>query len=804
MLFFILLACAQTQSQTIKVLDMVTRTPIPGVVVYSHDFKSSVTTNIRGEADLSKFSEYDTIYFKHLSYKSKWLSYRQAEAANFVIELRENKTSLNEVVISANRIQEIKLETPNRIEKISMREVAFQNPQTAADLLGTSGFAFIQKSQLGGGSPMLRGMATNRVLLVVDGVRMNNAIFRSGNLQNVISLDANALESTEILFGPGAVMYGSDAIGGIMSFQTLEPKLADSTSHKILVTGNVLMRTSTANSEQTGHADVNIGLKKWSFVTSFTRSEYGDLRSGSKGGVNHFYRPYYVITYDNRDYMVPNKDSTLQVGSGFNQTNFMQKVKFAPNKKWLFDYGLHISETSSFNRYDRLYVKQTSGPYKNKYRWAEWYYGPQKWYMNRLGITHSQTNPAYDNLRFIFAWQRFEESRYDREFMFRELRMQKEVVRALSFNLDLDKKINSKASFLYGLEYIHNLVNSTASLTHVVTKKVDSTVTRYPNGSTWESYGAYANFKYKITDRVIFNSGMRYSEYRILAKFDTTFFPFPFTSAKMNNGTLNGSLGFIVTLMKSWQVYINGSTGFRAPNIDDMGKVFESTPGYLVIPNPKLKPEKAYNAEFGTVKTLGNFAKVDFSAYYTQLEDAMVRRDFTLNGQSTIRFMGNKSIIQAVQNVTKIKVYGFQAGIDLFYQGFGLRSTLSYQNGKEQSADSLIYYPLRHAAPTFGGTHLTYERKKLKFDFYAVYNAGMKFEELALTERINPSYARDEKGRAYVAPWYTLNFKTAFYVNQNVALMAGIENILDKMYRPYSSGINAPGRNIIVSLNAKF
>ncbi len=235
-----------------------------------------------------------------------------------------------------------------------------------------------------------------------------------------------------------------------------------------------------------------------------------------------------------------------------------------------------------------------------------------------------------------------------------------------------------------------------------------------------------------------------------------------------------------------------------------MGKVFESAPGYLIVPNPNLKPEKVYNTEIGTIKTFGSWLKLDFTIYYTWLVDAMVRKDFVFNGQTTIRYLGNKSNIQAIQNVTKINVYGIQAGIDFFYKGFGLKSNISYQKGEEQSPDSLIYYPLRHAAPMFGSTHLTFVNKKIKFDFYSNYNAKMDYEDLALTERINASYARDENGHAYVASFYTLNFKAAFYVNQNVSLTIGVENIADVLYRPYSSGINAPGRNIIASLRAKF
>jgi hemoglobin/transferrin/lactoferrin receptor protein len=805
--FFFVMAVFITLSmygQTIKVIDKNTLQPLPDCFIYSKSPSLTNSTNAKGQADISAFKVADSIFIRHIGFKEMAYSFNQLEALQFIVEMTEANISLNEVVISSSRWEEKKMETPNRIETISMKEAAFQNPQTSADLLGMSGYAFIQKSQLGGGSPMLRGMATNRVLLVVDGVRMNTAIFRAGNLQNVISLDANAMESTEILFGPGSVMYGSDAIGGVMSFCTLEPKFSGAANNKPLITGHAMTRFSSANMEKTEHFDFNIGLKKLAFNTSITYSDYGDLRSGTVGGVNYFYRPYFVQTIDNKDYMFLNKDSALQIGSKYSQINFMQKVRYKPKEHWDLEYGFHFSQTSSFNRYDRLYIMQTSGPYKNKLRWAEWYYGPQKWNMHQIGITNSKGNVIYDNMHLVAAYQFFEESRYEREFMFRELHMQKETVKAFSVNLDFDKKIVEKVSVSYGLEAVYNLVNSVATLTHVVTKVEDSTVTRYPDGSTWQSYGAFISVKYKPHPKWTLNAGIRYNHFIIKADFDTTFFPFPFTSATMSNGSLSGSLGLVYAPFKSWQLYINGATGFRAPNIDDMGKVFESTPGYLVVPNPDLKPEYVYNAEIGMVKSFGSFLKLDITGYYTWLVDAMVRKDFLFNGESTIRYLGNKSNIQAVQNVAKLHVYGIQAGIEFSYKGIGLKSNISYQNGKEQSPDSLIYYPLRHAAPMFGSTHLTYDHKKFKLDFYVVYNARMDYEDLALTERINASYARDENGHAYVASWYTLNFKAAFYFNQFVAITAGIENIADILYRPYSSGINAPGRNIIASLRTRF
>ena len=790
-------------SQNITVINGKNGDPVEMAVIKGSKSNILKTTDKNGKVDISDFKTSDTIHIKHISFIDRSFTHEQLRELNYFIELIEKQFKLQEVVILSERWKEKKLETPNRVETIKIKDVAFQNPQTTADLLGISGYAYIQKSQLGGGSPMLRGFAANRVLLDVDGVRMNTAIFRSGNVQNVISLDANSIEETKILFGPMSVLYSSDAIGGVMTFKTLQPKYLDSSHRMIFFTGNAFIRTSTANSERTGHIDFNLGLKKIAFLTSLTFADYGDLRSGNIGGDRYFYRTHYVQTIDNKDYMVKNEDSTLQVGSKYSQFNFMQKVLYKLTNKWEIDYAFHFSETSKYNRYDRLYVIQTSGPYKNRYRWAEWFYGPQKWQMNRIGVNNFNRNKFFDKSSIIMAYQFFEESRYDREFMHRERKMQKEQVDAYSVNIEFDKILFDKLKIIYGTEAVYNKVRSKANFTNILTGEVTPTVTRYPDGSTWELYSIYSNFNYQLNKKIKSSIGLRYSDYVIKAKFDTSIFPFPFVSAYMTNDALNGSVGFVYNIDTSFQLYLNGATGFRAPNIDDVGKVFESTPGYLVVPNPKLKPEKVYNVETGFVKYFKNIIRFDVAAYYTILKDGMARRNFTLNGDSTIRYMGNKSRIQAIQNVSEIRIHGIQAGIEFFYKGFGLKSNISYQDGKEQS-DSLVFYPVRHAAPTFGSTHIFYEHRKFRVEFYVVYNAKMDYEDLALTERLNLSYARDKNGKPYVAAWQTLNLKTSFNFNQFTTLAFGVENITNRLYRPYSSGINAPGRNFIFSLRTKF
>lgn len=714
----------------------------------------------------------------------------------------DTTTLLNDVVVSANRWEQNLREVSSRITKITPQLIQFQNPQTSADLLGISNQVFIQKSQLGGGSPMIRGFATNRVLLVVDGVRMNNAIYRSGNLQNVISFDANAVEETEVIFGPGSVIYGSDAIGGVMDFHTLKPKL--SAADKVTFSGNAFGRYSSANTEKTGHLDFNIGLNKWAFTTSVTYGDYEDLKMGSNGP-EEYTRPDYQVRDENgNDIAVTNPDPNVQVPSGYDQLNLMQKIRFKPTDVLDVSYGFHFSETSDVPRYDRLILK-SGGVFTS----AEWYYGPQEWMMHSLNLLYTKSTSLFDQVKLTAAYQDYSESRHNRNFTGgnrNRMTERFENVKALSFNLDFDKQLNDKSSLFYGAEFVNNKVGSTAQRRDIVTGALSPISTRYPDGSEWRSLAAYATLRHNLNEKVIVNAGARFNYVYTYAPYDTTFFDFPFTEATLKNSAVNWNLGLVYSPVETWKLYGNISTGFRAPNVDDIGKVFDSQPGSVVVPNPDLEPEYAYNFEAGFAGKLSKQITFDASAYYTLLTNAIVRGDYTFNGQDSIDYDGTLSNVLALQNITEVKVFGVQAAITIdFTSSLQLFSIINYQKGKEKSIEDGQYYSPTHVAPLFGTTQLRFKKPKYQVMLYANYNGEIAYDDLALTERADSHlYAKDENGNPYAPLWFTLNLKGSYQITKFVGIDAGLENALDKRYRPYSSGITAPGRNFIATLRFKF
>lgn len=783
-------------SQTIFIKDLETNQPLEAVTLYSDKTKAFAISNIHGQADISSFKGAEKIEIRGPGYKKEIRSFAELQNLGFILSLVYSSISMDEIVVSATKWNQNSKDAPEKITAIIAKEVSLQNPQTAADLLGISGKVFIQKSQQGGGSPMIRGFSTNRLLYVVDGVRMNTAIFRSGNLQNVISLDPFATEKTEVLFGPGSVIYGSDAIGGVMSFHTLRPQLA--LDEKGLVSGNLSTRYSSANQEKTGHFDLKIGWKKWASVSSFTSNNFGDLRMGSKGP-SEYLRPFYVQRIDSVDRIITNDDPRTQRPSGYSQINMMQKIQFNPNEHWDFQYGLHYSETSEYSRYDRHIRYRKGLP-----RYGEWYYGPQKWLMNNASVTHSRSNRIYNQMTLRTAYQYFEESRIDRDINNKNRHLRIEKVNAYSVNLDFNKSIGLKNKLYYGLEFVHNKVMSSGIDEDISTGIKITGPSRYPQAK-WNSFAAYLNDQYKITDKILIQGGLRYNQYQLNADFDTSFYAFPFTKANIDQGALTGSLGMVFRPTEKWVFSVNASTGFRSPNVDDAGKVFDSSPGRVIIPNPDLKAEYAYNGEIGVAKVFGEILKIDITAYYTFLQDALVRRNSTLNGQDSIVYDGTLSQVESIQNAAIATVYGIQAGLEIkLAPRFRFFTDINFQKGEEET-DNGTKSPIRHAPPTYGVSRISYSTQNLMVQLYTIYSAERKFEDLPLEEQTKTEiYAIDNNGKPWSPGWYTLNFKAMCRIHENLSVSAGVENITDQRYRPYSSGIVAPGRNVVLSLKASF
>lgn len=782
-----------SQAQELILLDNVNKNPISKASILLQNANKIYFSDANGKVELASSIANKRLIIDHPAYKSILLS---GVFSDTTIYMDEQVIEIDEVVISANKWEQDRAEVPNEILTISAKQIERNNPQTAADMLRQTGQVFVQKSQLGGGSPMIRGFSANSILIMMDGIRINNAIYRGGNLQNVIMLDPNLLAGSEVIFGPSSSVYGSDALGGVMDFHTIRPTFTDAKT--LQSHGAGVMRFSSANLERTAHFHVNVQNHKWSNTLGLTFSNFGDLRAGGNRPAKYpdfGKRLEYIETINGQDVITTNDEVNKQRFSGYEQYNLMNKLSYRLSSESTLTHTLYFTSSSDIPRYDRLIETDDDGILTN----ASWYYGPQKFLLNALTFTNYSSNFLYDGIKIILSNQFVEESRNDRKYQSINLRKRKEQVRVNALNIDLDKKLSDQTELYYGFEFFINTVASSAEQENLNTEAITPESTRYPDGgSDYMSAAAYGSLKHRLNKMIVLTSGMRYTQVHLKSIFeDKSFYDFPYDQIVLNNGALSGSIGAVLSPVKNLRWNLMFATGFRSPNVDDIGKVFDSEPGRVIVPNEELKSEFTLNYETGINWKIADRVTLEGSLYYTQLRDAMVRRSFEFDGASTIIYDGEVSEVEALVNVGEAHIWGYSIGLSARLSN---RVTFKTRINNNDGEDQVEHVPLRHTNPMFGHVSLSYQSDKLSVEGYTDFQAKRSWDDLAPSEQAKPHLYTAEGSLG----WYTINLRSSYQVSKSINLTASLENILDKHYRPYSSGISASGINGILSARYAF
>ena len=730
--------------------------------------------------------------------------------------------TLDEIIFSANKFQESKRNIAQRIDVVSGRFITKVNAQNTGDLLINTGNVFVQKSQQGGSSPVIRGFEASRILLVVDGIRMNNAVYRAGHLQNVITVDQNMLERVEVMYGPSSTLYGSDALGGLVHMITKPVQLAPSAENTLTKT-NAFLRYSTANNEKTGHVDVNLGFRKFGFLTSATFSDFGDLRMGDNYPDKYpdfGRRSFYVTRINNSfvDSIVRNNDDRVQKFSGYRQWDLMQKILFQASEKISHSLNVQHSNTGNVPRYDRLQDIRNGA-----LRYAEWFYGPQTRTLVAYNLTSKNIGKAVQGFKTTLSYQDIEESRQQRDYRrYDRFDSRRERIQVWGFVADMFSKFGNN-EVTVGADAQLNDVRSVADRTNLQTGALAPLDTRYPNGENHMNYfGIYAQHLLKINEgKWVLNDGIRLQMVNLHSTIaDNSFFQLPFTEVKQSPTALTGNIGIVHMPATSTKFALSLTSGFRAPNIDDMARVFESSTALrrVVVPNPDIKPEYTYGADLGITHSLNNFITFELSGYYTLFRNAIALAPFSLNGQDSIVYNGVRSQVIANQNVNNAYLYGVHAAIQADIGHFHFSSTVSYSYGRYKTnpnSNSAVYEkqsngtyqlvqrqvskkPMDHIPPLFGKTSIEYRHKSLTAEVYMMYNGWKKIKDYNADGEDNQQYATPDG----MPSWHTINFRSGIQLNSNILLQASVENIFDRNYRYFASGFSAPGRNFIVALRA--
>jgi hemoglobin/transferrin/lactoferrin receptor protein len=506
-----------------------------------------------------------------------------------------------------------------------------------------------------------------------------------------------------------------------------------------------------------------------------------------------------VKRFGDRDSMVKNNKNNLMIGSAYAQTDIMQRFNIKTGERLIHNLNFQLSLAPELPRYDRLAGDYSGG----KFRFAENGY-KQNRLLAAYTLNYDAKTKVSDNIKVIFAYQKIEQDRITRRFQNVNRKTQMEDVSVLSANIDVFKKIKEKHELRYGVEVTSNNVISTATFLDI---KKDSLYkasgeTRYADGgNTMQTVGAYVSHSWEVNDNFVITDGLRFTYNNLKSTFtDTTLFKFPFKTAQQTNQALTGSLGFVWKEIDNYKVSFLMNTGFRTPNIDDMSKVFESGGAILIVPNANIKPEYATNVEFGISKIFDKRYKFDFTGFYTYLENALVLADYKYNGNDSVLYNGINTKTQALQNSDRAYVYGFSAGIQFdFNDNLSFKSVINYTYGRYIDSKMDTVVPLDHIAPVFGQTSILYKAKSFDGEFFIRYNGKKALSDYSPSGEDNLQYATVNGMPA----WFTLNLRLGYNLTKNFRLNASCENITDNRYRAFASGINAPGRNFIVSLRYK-
>ena len=803
--------------QQITVKDENTNENLPDVVIFNENKSQSIITDLDGVVDLSLFSSDENIFFQLLGYST--LEILKIEVLNgTTIYLQSEIQNLEEIILSVARSESNVNQIAEKVSVIKSEDLFLSSPASGAELLELSPGVRVQKSQGGGGSPIIRGFEANRVLIVVDGVRMNNAIYRSGHLQNSITIDPNNIERAEVIFGSSSVGYGSDALGGVIHYYTKSPILKGSEKIKSSFTSNY----TSANQGLSNNFITNYSSENWGSITSLSISKFGDIKMGENRdhGFNDWgLTPLYSENSRYSYYSQPstNSNENIQKNTGYSQVDLFQKFLVKLGDTNLLNINIQFSESSDIDRFDQLSI--TKG---NSLKFSEWYYGPQK----RLLISPSLK--IFPNRKFMkkgvitFGFQKINESRIKRKFNALNRSHQIEDLKVFSLNGDFDTSFNNDHSISYGVESTYNY-NYSKAYDQIIEIQGDEITglskkfaipTRYPSdGSSYTSFASYVNWSWNMSEFFTFNIGTRLTFTGLKASWNDIISVNPqLSEVNLNSEALTTTISIKLRPSKRVQINTVLSSGFRNPNIDDIGKIRENN-GLLVVPNTFLKPEYAYNLDLGIdFRSLNNRNYISLRGFSTIIsrhigrDEYIVFSDITTPDLSTVIYNGEEVTTISNKNLGNRFIHGFS--IDGFSQ---INNNLKFDYGitYTEGDNNETFGPLPSISPLFGSIALSYSKRGVNIK--AVY----KFSEAKSPGEYSfggedgldetPFTINSEGVLSYLGTpkWSDLSIYGSKNISSNVTLRIGLTNVFDTHYRTFASGISAPGRSFQLGLNLK-
>lgn len=642
-----------------------------------------------------------------------------------------------EVLVTAHRNSQQDIAISCLVESVTAKQINTYSLRTTPEALMMANGIFVQKTNHGGGSPFVRGLTGNQTLVLVDGIRLNNSTFRYGPNQYLNTIDVFSVSKIEVAKGTGAVQYGSDALGGVIQVFTRQPEWSD----KKYCKGRVLTRYMTGDMEKTTRGEFEYGSKKSAIAAGITYRDYGDLLGGDTTG--------------------------KQSPSGYREWAFDVKAKWKLGNK--------VQLTVAHQQ-----VRQFHVPVYHKVRLENFKINeidPQQRRLTYARLSIATKNSLFKEIVFTQSWHQTKEGRNTLKNGGSLYRREKDEINTIGFTAEVNSKITKNWSANSGIELYADKVNSSREDINIVNNSYSFSRGLYPNNSRYGNYAIYSLHQV-LLNKWQLDAGARWNVLRI--RIDDAALGRVF----IKPAALVGNLAALYRLSRTNALFASYSTGYRAPNIDDLGTLGVVDFRYEV-PTANLSPERSRNLEIGYKLNHRKFS-LKAGLFYMHLDNIItrVKREGELiNGYPVYR----------KENTESSFIRGAEASFDWqLTQRWNVAGGFAYQFGQNLTKKE----PMRRIPPV-NGKLLSYYLVK-NWRFALEYSFAGKQTRLAQGDkddnRISPNGT---------PAWNIINCH-AGYSYKKWRLTVGGQNLFNKDYRLHGSGINGVGRSASFNLEYFF
>ena len=653
-------------------------------------------------------------------------------------EKRDTATlKLNEVVVTAQRRPQQNLLVPYSVNTLGRKEMDDYQFRTTPEAMMAMNGLFVQKTNHGGGSAFVRGVTGNQTLILVDGIRLNNATFRYGPNQYLNTVDAYTISKIEVAKGTGSVQYGTDAIGGVINLISNSPQFSlDKSSFK----AKAVAKYMTGDMERTLRGEFGYSNKKFALLAGISKRSFGDIIGGDTTG--------------------------KQSPSGYDEWAFDVKAKF------LLQQNMQLTLASQF-------LQQQHVPVYHKVRLENFSLNemdPQQRLLSYARLNMHSKSLLIKETAITFSFQQGIEGRNSLKNGTTALRKEKDKIRTIGVTADVLSVIGKRWSANSGIEIYSDQVNSSREDINTQTNIAASKRGLYPDDSKYGNYSLYSLHHLHFGKWMV-DAGLRFNTFKINIA-DSSL-----GSVKITPSALVSNAALMYSINKLQTVYVSYSSGYRAPNIDDMGTLGIVDFRYEV-PAADLKPEKSQHTELG-YKFQSKKISATFAAYYMHLSNIITR--VKEEGQII-----NGYPVYKKENTEAAFIKGFETEFNaeviqhVYFSG-GVSYTYGYSLSKRE--------PLRRIPPFNGRLTGTYRKKQ--------WFATTEFQFASKQTRLAQGDKDDNRiGAKGTAGWQVLNIYGG-YKFSIFSVNIGLQNLFNKDYRTHGSGINGVGRSAWMAVSIK-